>query len=358
MNSKLIKYYVAIIYAVSAVIGFVIAYTLLPAQTQLMAISSPPPVTQVQLFNTTNVIPVNTTTVTPVTNTTPPLPPRPPAPLPQAEELQNLTSKYFGGNWTTINSETGHYVFSNGSFTAYLTNSSTAKLSNNAVKDLTGINYIQTMIQNISNELTNLTGNKFNFAQVFSPLESALNCLQLNSMNAIVESNGSAVFITLSLNWMENKSPIQSVYDCINSNYNIIEYIALPLVNSALNTSMQIISTTVNTTIINNSTVNNITSTTSLTAYYLYIPINVTSVQLNTVQTSGSNALSGAILGIISPLINQFLDKSLQIYSVGILLGITPNSFSITLVINFTPAVQALINLVNSAIGIVDTIQS
>jgi hypothetical protein len=87
-------------------------------------------------------------------------------------------------------------------------------------------------------------------------------------------------------------------------------------------------------------------TTKTLTAYYLYIPIN------------GSNALSGAIFGIISPIINHFLDKSLQIFSVGILLGITPNSFSITLVINFIPAVQALINLVNSAIGLVDSIQS
>jgi hypothetical protein len=313
-----------------------------------MTISSPPPVTQVQLFNTTNVIPVNTTTVTPVTNITPSQPPRPPAPLPQAKELQNLTSKYFGGNWTTINSETGHYVFSNGSFTAYLTNSSTTKLSNNAVKDLTRINYIQTMIQNISNELTQKTGNIYNFTKVFSPMESALNCLQLNSMNVVVESNGSSVFITLSLNWMENKSPIQSVYDLINSNYYTIN-LALPLVNSALNTSIQIISTTVNTTIMNNSTVNNITSTIPLTAYYLYIP---------NIPINGSNGLSGAIFGVISPLINQFLDKSLQIYSVGILFGITPNGLSITLVINFTPAVQALINLVNSAIGIVDTIQS
>ncbi|MDT7876595.1 MAG: hypothetical protein RQ872_07755, partial [Sulfolobaceae archaeon] len=93
-------------------------------------------------------------------------------------------------------------------------------------------------------------------------------------------------------------------------------------------------------------TVNNITSTKTLTAYYLYIPI------------FRLNVLSGAIFGIISLIINHFLDKSLQIFSVGILLGITPNSFSITLVINFTPAVQALINLVNSAIGLVDSIQS
>ena len=346
MKSNLIKYYVAIIYAVSAVIGFVIAFTLLPAQTQLMTISSPPPVTQVQLTNTTtaNIIPVNTTTVTPVTNTTPP-PPRPPAPLPQAEELQNLTSKYFGGNWTTINSVTGHYVSSNGSFTAYLTNSSTAQLSNNTVKDLTGINYIQTMIQNISNELTHLTGNIFNFTPVFSPLESALNYLNPNSMNAVVEFNGSAVFITLCLNWMENKSPIQSVYDFIKS-YSWLINPVLSGVNLVLNTNIQLISTTVNTTIINNSTVNNITSTKTLTAYYLYIPI------------FKLNVLSGAVLGIISLIIKHFLDISLQILSVGILLGITPNSLSITLVINFTPAAQALINLVNSAIGLVDSIQS
>jgi hypothetical protein len=278
----------------------------------------------------------------------PPPPPPPPAPLPQAEELQNLTSKYFGGNWTTINSETGHYVFSNGSFTAYLTNSSTAKLSNNTVKKLTGIYYIQTMIQNISNELTHLTGNIFNFTPIFSPLESALNYLLPNSMNVIVESNGSAVFITLSLNWTENNSPIQPVYNLINSWYGTINQ-TLPYVNYFLNTNIQIISTTVNTTIINNSTVNNITSTKTLTAYYLYIPI------------FGSNTLSGAIFGIISLIINHFLDISLQIFSVGILLGITPNSLSITLVINFTPAgqaVQALINLVNSAIGLVDSIQS
>ncbi|MFP3233827.1 MAG: hypothetical protein RXR08_09080 [Sulfolobaceae archaeon] len=315
MNSKLIKYYVAIIYAVSAVIGFVIAYALLPAQTQLMAISSPPQ------------------------------PPQPPAPLPQAGELQNLTSKYFGGNWTTINSETGLYVFSNGGFTAYLTNSSTAQLSNSTVKDLTGLNYIQTMIQDISNELTQKTGNIVNFTRCLSPLESALNYLLPNSMNVIVESNGSAVFITLSLNWTENKSPIQPVYGFINSYYNTINQ-ALSCANRFLNMNISLISTTPNTTIINDSTVNNIMSTTSLRAYYLYIPI------------SGSNDLSGAIFGIISPLVNQFLDKSLQIYSVGILLGMTPNSFSITLVINFAPAVQALVNLVNSAIGIVDTIQS
>ena len=336
MKSNLIKYYVAIIYAVSAVIGFVIAFTLLPAQTQLMTISPPPAVTQVQLTNTTNVIPV--------TNTTPP-PPRPPAPLPQAEELQNLTSKYFGGNWTTINSVTGHYVSSDGSFTAYLTNSSTAKLSNNTVKKLTGIYYIQTMIQNISNKLTNLTGNKYNFTPIFSPLESALNYFLPNSMNAIVEFNGSAVFITLCLNWMENKSPIQSVYDFIKSNSWWINP-AISGVNLFFNTNIQLISTTVNTTIINNSTVNNITSTKTLTAYYLYIPI------------FRLNVLSGAIFGIISLIINHFLDISLQIFSVGILLGITPNSFSITLVINFTPLAQALINLVNSAIGLVDSIQS
>jgi|GEM_PF-6863952 len=309
MNPNLIKYYVAIIYAVSAVIGFVIAYTLLPAQTQVMTISSPPPP-----------------------------PPPPPAPLPQAEELQNLTSKYFGGNWTTINSVTGHYVSSNGSFTAYLTNSSTAQLSNNTVKDLTGINYIQTMIQNISNELTHLTGNIFNFTPVFSPLESALNYLNPNSMNVIVESNGSAVFITYSFNWTENNSPIQSVYDFINSNYYAIES-ALPYVNPILNTNITIIST-VNTT-----------------AYYLYIPINGSNA-LSGIPFFGSNALSGATFGIISLMINHFLDKSLQIFSVGILLGITPNSFSITLVINFTPEAQALINLVNSAIGLVDNIQS
>jgi hypothetical protein len=338
MKSNLIKYYVAIIYAVSAVIGFVIAYTLLPAQTQLMTISPPPPVTQVQLTNSTNVIPV--------TNTTPPLPPRPPAPLPQAKELQNLTSKYFRGNWTTINSVTGHYVSSDGSFTAYLTNSSTAKLSNNTVKKLTGIYYIQTMIQNISNELTSWAHNIINFTHVFSPLVSALNYLLPNSMNVIVESNGSAVFITLSLNWTENKSPIQSVYGLINSNYYTIKYIALPAVNLALSTNISIISTTVNTTIINNSTVNNITSTKTITAYYLYIPI------------FESNTLSGVIFGIISLIINHFLDISLEIFSVGILLGITPNSFSITLVINFIPASQALINLVNSAIGLVDSIQS
>jgi len=166
------------------------------------------------------------------------------------------------------------------------------------------------------------------------------------------------VFITLSLNWTENKSPIQPAYDFINSNYNSITQYALPILNYALKTNISIIFTTLNTTIINNSIVNSITSTITLTAYYLYIPINVTSVQLNTVQTSGSNDLSGAIFGIISPLINQFLDQSLQIYSVGILFGITPNGLSITLVINFTPAVHALINLVNSAIGIVDTIQS
>ena len=322
MNPKLIKYYVAIIYAVSAVIGFVIAYALLPAQTQLMAISSPQP-------------------------------PQPPAPLPQAIELQNLTSKYFGGNWTTINSETGRYVFSNGGFTAYLTNSSTAQLSNNTVKSLTGINYIQKMIQNISNDisnaLTHATYNLYNFtpivSQVFSPLESTLNYLLPNNMNVIVESNGSAVFITLSLNWTENNSPIQPVYNFINSWNGTINQL-LPTINHFLNTNISLISTTANTTIINDSTVNNIMSTTSLRAYYLYIPI------------SGSNDLSGAIFGIISPLINQFLDKSLQLYSVGILLGITPNSFSITLVINFAPAVQALVNLVNSAIGIVDTIQS
>ncbi|MEJ2775781.1 hypothetical protein WIW90_06075 [Sulfolobaceae archaeon RB850M] len=325
MNPKLIKYYVAIIYAVSAVIGFVIAFTLLPAQTQLMTISSPPPP-----------------------------PPPPPAPLPQAEELQNLTSKYFGGNWTTINSVTGHYVSSDGGFTAYLTNSSTAQLSSNTVKDLTGLNYIQTMIQNISNELTSLAHNYFNFTQAFSPLESALNYLLPNSMNVIVESNGSAVFITLSLNWTENNSPIQPVYNSINSWYSTIETLALPIINGVLNTNISIISTTVNTTIVNNSTVNNITSTKTLTAYYLYIPINVASAQHNFVL----NALSGAIFGIISLIINHFLDKSLQIFSVGILLGITPNSFSITLVINFTPAVQALINLVNSAIGLVDSIQS
>jgi hypothetical protein len=345
MNPNLIKYYVAIIYAVSAVIGFVIAFTLLPAQTQLMTISSPPPVTQVQLTNTTNVIPVNTTTVTPVTNTTPPPPPPPPAPLPQAEELQNLTSKYFGGNWTTINSVTGHYVSSNGGFTAYLTNSSTAQLSNNTVKKLTGIYYIQTMIQNISNELTNWTDNKINFTYEFSPLESALNYFLPNSMNAVVEFNGSAVFITLCLNWMENKSPIQSVYDFIKS-YSWLINPVLSGVNLFLNTNIQLISTTVNTTIINNSTVNNITSTKTLTAYYLYIPI------------FKLNVLSGAVLGIISLIIKHFLDISLQILSVGILLGITPYSFSITLVINFTPAAQALINLVNSAIGLVDSIQS
>jgi hypothetical protein len=299
-------------------------------------------VTQVQLTNTTNVIPVNTTNVIPVTNTTPT---PPPAPLPQAEELQNLTSKYFGGNWTTINSVTGHYVSSNGGFTAYLTNSSTAQLSSNTVKDLTGINYIQTMIQNISNELTNWTDNKINFTSKFSPLESALNSFLPNSMNVIVESNGSAVFITLSLNWMENKSPIQSIYDFIKSNSWWINPV-LSGANLFLNTNIQLISTTVNTTIINNSTVNNITSTETLTAYYLYIPI------------FKLNVLSGAVLGIISLIIKHFLDISLQILSVGILLGITPYSFSITLVINFTPAAQALINLVNSAIGLVDSIQS
>jgi hypothetical protein len=165
-------------------------------------------------------------------------------------------------------------------------------------------------------------------------------------MNVIVESNGSAVFITLSLNWTENNSPIQPVYDSINSWYSTIKTLALPIINGVLNTNIPIISTTVNTTIVNNSTVNNITSTKTLTAYYLYIPIYE------------SNALSGAIFGIISPIINHFLDISLQIFSVGILLGITPNSFSITLVINFIPAVQALINLVNSAIGLVDSIQS
>jgi hypothetical protein len=164
-------------------------------------------------------------------------------------------------------------------------------------------------------------------------------------MNVIVESNGSAVFITLSLNWTENNSPIQPVYNFINSWHGTINQ-ALPYVNSALHTNISIISTTVNTTIINNSTVNNIMTTKTLTAYYLYIPIN------------GSNALSGAIFGIISLMINHFLDKSLQIFSVGILLGITPNSLSITLVINFIPAAQALINLVNSAIGLVDSIQS
>jgi hypothetical protein len=182
----------------------------------------------------------------------------------------------------------------------------------------------------MSNELTHLTFNIFNFtpfvSQVFSPLESALNYFLPNSMNVIVESNGSAVFITLSLNWTENNSPIQSVYDFINSNYFWINP-ALPTVNSALGMNISIISTTVNT-------------------YYLYIPIN------------GSNVLSGAIFGIISLMINHFLDKSLQIFSVGILLGITPNSLSITLVINFIPAAQALINLVNSAIGLVDSIQS
>jgi hypothetical protein len=328
MNPKLIKYYVAIIYAVSAVIGFVIAYALLPAQTQLMAISSPQP-------------------------------PQPPAPLPQAIELQNLTSKYFGGNWTTINSETGLYVVSNGGFTAYLMNSSTAQLSNNTVKDLTGINYIQTMIQNISNELTNLTGNKFNFTPVFFPfpLEIALNYLQVNSMNVIAEFNGSAVFITYSFSWTENKSPIQSVYDFINSNYYwinpTVSVVVNPILNNTLHTTIQLIYTTVNTTIINNSTVNNITSTTSLRAYYLYIPIPLIKV------LSILASFYRAIIGFILLIIIHFLGKSLQkIFNVGILLGMTPNSFSITLVINFAPAVQALVNLVNSAIGIVDTIQS
>jgi hypothetical protein len=252
-------------------------------------------------------------------------------------------------------------VSSDGSFTAYLTNSSTAKLSNNTVKDLTGINYIQTMIQNISNELTHLTGNIFNFTPIFSPLESALNYLLPNSMNVIVESNGSAVFITYSFNWTENNSPIQSVYDSINSNYWWIKHYALPVVNPILNTTLhatiQIISTTVNTTIIiNNSTVNNITSTITPRAYYLYISIPLIKV----VSILANLVLKGfikVILFIISLIINHFLDKSLQkIFSVGILLGITPNSLSITLVINFTPLVQALINLVNSAIGLVDSI--